>query len=41
MILISLLPVIIEVYRGRKHKNQDEGVVESTIEQMAHDVEEV
>ena len=40
VILISLLPVFIEVYRGRKH-HKDEGVIESTVEQMAHDVEEV
>ena len=40
VIVISLLPVFIEVYRSRKH-HKDEGVVESTVEQMARDVEEV
>ena len=40
VVLLSLTPVFIEVYRGRKHRN-DEGIAEPTAEPVAHDVEEV
>ena len=40
VILISLIPVAVEVYLGRKHRN-DEGIAGPTAEPVAHDVEEV
>jgi membrane-associated protein len=40
VILISLIPVAVEVYRSRKHRN-DEDAAEPSVEQIAHDVEEV
>lgn len=40
VILISLIPVFIEVYRGRKHRKSG-STAESTVDHVAHDVEEV